>query len=135
MNVNEIFKKYDPKSQAKWYEYEGAEFLIAPMDNPHYKKELTKTFTLKEAMAINEGGPQALEGTANEAIGRMYKFYSNSLVLDWKEVKDDEKVMKFSAAKVHEWMMDNDEFANFIILKSVACRDELAKEKEEVAKN
>lgn len=135
MDINQVFKKYDPRSEAKWCEWNEAKFLIAPMDNPYQKKESTKHFTLAETLNMETQGPEALKGMANESIKRMYGLYAASLVFDWQDVKDGKKDLKFDTAKVAEWMVEYDDFANFVIRSSIEIRDEREKETEDIAKN
>ena len=136
MDINTVFKKYDPKTQAKWYTYQdGGDFLIAPMDNPLQQKAATKVFTLAESMRMEAHGPEGLEGMAADAIAKIYRVYAESLVIDWREIKDGDKELKFDSKKVHEWMTDHSEFANFVIGKAVELAGEIRKENEELAKN
>jgi hypothetical protein len=136
MNVNEVFKKFDPKTQAQWRDWSGMEFLIAPMGHQGQKKEVLKTFTLKEAMELENEGPAAFKDvTADIAIGRIYELYSKVLVLDWRNVTENDKELKFSSKKVLEWMMEHDDFANWVIKESVDVRDSLEKKVEELEKN
>lgn len=136
MNIKEVFKKYDPKSEAKWCEWNGMEFLIAPMGNSHQKKTITEMFTLKEAMGLEEQGALAFEDVkANVAMGNVYRLYAHSLVFDWKNVEDDGKPLTFSHDKIHEWMMEFGEFANWVIGEATKIRYDQLAAKEEVVKN
>lgn len=135
MDINTVFKKYDPKSECEWREWNDAKFLIAPMDNPYQKKEATKHFTLAETLSMETQGPEALKGMAADSIKRMYGLYAASLVFDWENVKDGKKDLKFDVNKVHEWMVEFDDFANFVIRSSVEIRDKRNEETEAIAKN
>lgn len=135
MNVSEIFKKYDPKEEAKWKEYKGMKFLIAPVGNPTYKNAMLKNLTLKQATMIETHGPEALEMQGDEALAKIYKIYADSVVCDWEEVKEGSKKLVFSKDKILEWMIGFDDFANFIITEAHNVRNESLKEVEEVEKN
>ncbi len=135
MNVNDVFKKYDPKEEAKWKDYKGLKFLIAPVGSVSYKNALLKNLTLKQATAIEAEGPAALDMPGDEALSKIYKIYSDSVVLDWDGVKNGEKELKFSKEKVLEWMNGFDEFANFVVSASHEIREEVLKEQAEVEKN
>ena len=136
MDIKQVFKKYDPKSEAEWFEWNGMSFLIAPMGNAHQKKTITEMFTLKEAIGLEESGALAFDDVkANVAMGKVYRLYAYSLVLDWKNVEEDEKELTFSHDKIHEWMMEYAEFANWIVGKAQELRKKQFEAKEDVVKN
>jgi len=136
MDISKGFKKYDPKSEAEWFEYNEMKFLIAPMGNAFQKKKITEMFTLKDAIGLEEFGALAFEDVkANVAIGRVYELYAKSLVLDWENVEEKDKPLKFSHEKVHEWMMEYNEFATFVTGKAQELRKKLFDAKEELVKN
>jgi len=136
VDIKTAFKKYDPKSEAEWFEYNEMKFLIAPFGNTFQKKVITEMFTLKEAIGLEENGALTFEDVkANVAIGRLYQLYSKSLVLDWEKVEENEKPLAFSADKIHEWMMEHTEFANWVTSTSQQLRKKLSTAKEELAKN
>lgn len=136
MKFNEVFKKYDPKSEAAWYDYSGSRFMIAPMGNPLQKTELLKNFTLQETEELQVRGPAGLKAAnAQEALSRLYGVYAKSVVCDWAELEDDAgKAMPFNAAKVHLLMVEHDDFAGWVIEQASKRREELDKEAEAVAK-
>lgn len=136
MDISKGFKKYDPKSEAEWFEFNEMKFLIAPMGNPAQKKKITELFTLKEAIGLEEMGALAFEDVkANVAIGRTYEMYAKSLVLDWENVEENGKPLKFSQEKVHEWMMEFSDFANWVVKQAQALRKKQNEAKEELVKN
>jgi len=136
MDIKNAFKKYDPKSEAVWKTWNEMEFLIAPMGNSHQKKKITELFTLKEAIGLEEAGALAFEDVkANVAMGKVYQLYAHSLVFAWKNVEEDGKELVFSHDKIHEWMMEYSDFANWITTESQALRKEIFEKKEEVVKN
>lgn len=136
MDISKGFKKYDPKSEAEWFEYNEMKFLIGPMGSPYQKKKITEMFTLKEAIGLEELGALAFEDVkANVAIGKVYEMYAKSIVLDWDQVEENDKPLKFSSEKIHEWMMEHNEFANWVTGKASDLRKKLFEAKEEVVKN
>lgn len=136
MDISKGFKRYDPKEEAEWHEYNEMKFLICPIGTPLQKKKIKELFTLKEAVALEEHGAMAFDDVkANVAIGRVYQLYSQSLVLDWKDVEENGKKLAFSAEKIHEWMMEFPEFANWITLTASELRTKQLEAKEELVKN
>lgn len=136
MDISKGFTKYDPRSEAEWYEYNEMKFLVAPMGNAFQKKKITEMFTLKEAIGLEEAGALAFEDVkANVAIGRVYELYAKSVVLDWENVEENDKPLKFNAEKIHEWMMEYPEFANFITGKAQDLRKKQFEAKEALVKN
>lgn len=136
MDIKNVFKKYDPKSEAVWKEWKDMKFLIAPMGNAHQKKTITEMFTLKEAIGLEEYGALTFEDVkANVAMGKVYRLYAYSLVLDWQDVEEDTLPIKFSHDKIHEWMMEHGEFANWIILEATKLRKEQLEAAEALVKN
>ena len=136
MNINDVFKKYDPKSECVWKEYKEMKFFIAPMGNVFQKKRITELFTLKEALGLELSGALAFENVkAKEAMGNVYNLYSQSLVFDWQNVQENDKDVAFNPAKIYEWMMEHDEFANWLIESAQEVRKEQFTKKEEVIKN
>ena len=126
---NDIFKKYDPRSEAVWKEYKGGEFLIAPQGNKFQQKEMLNEFTLQEASDFESKGPMAFGGMkAGESLKKVYNLYSKTIIFDWKLENDDDKPLKFTAAKCLEFMMEDLEFANWILVTS----QEVAREKEKI---
>ena len=136
MDIKNVFKKYDPKSEAVWKTWNEIEFLIAPMGNTHQKKKITEMFSLKEAIGLEENGALAFEDVkANVAMGKVYQLYAHSIVLDWKNAEEDGKELPFSHEKVHEWMMEYGDFAAWVISEAQTVRREVFEKKEEVVKN
>lgn len=136
MNVSEVFKKYDPKSECVWKEYKEMKFQVAPMGNTFQKKKITELFSLKEAIALEDVGALAFEDVkANVAMGKVYNLYAQSLVFGWDKVEEDSKPLTFSHDKIHEWMMEHSEFANWVISTSQELRKAQFEAKEEVIKN
>lgn len=136
MDINKVFKKYDPKSEAEWFEYHEMKFLIAPMGNTYQKKKITELFSLKDAVGLEEFGAMAFEDVkANVAIGRVYELYSKSLVFDWENVEENGKPIKFSQEKIHEWMMEHSEFGAWITTKAIELRNKKVEVKEDLIKN
>jgi len=136
MKFNEIFKKYDPRSEAAWYEYQGARFLIAPMGNPTQKTELLKNFTLEETEELQTRGPAGLKAAnAHDALSRLYGVYARSVVVDWEGLEEDNgQPTKFNTTRVHVLMVDHDDFAGWVIEQASKRREELDRESEAVAK-
>jgi hypothetical protein len=136
MELKNFIKKYDPKDDGDWFEYQdGVKFLIAPMRNPEMKKKLLEEFTLAEAQQLEDGGATGLEGKGNVALGRVCRVYSRSLVFDWSGLMEGEKETKFNADKVHEWMMESTEFSNWVLERSNELLVKKYTKKEEVVKN
>lgn len=127
--TSSIFKKYDPRSEAVWKEFKGAEFLIAPQGNKFQQKEMLKEFTLQEASDFEAKGPLAFgDMKAEESLKKVYGLYSKTIIFDWKLEGDDDKPLKFTSAKCLEFMMDDLEFSNWVLVTS----QDVAREKEKV---
>jgi hypothetical protein len=136
MELKNFIKKYDPKSEGEWFEYqEEVKFLIAPMRNPEMKKKLLEEFTLDEATKLEEHGATGLEGKGNIALGRVTRVYAKSLVFDWDGITENEEKSKFSNDKIHEWMMEDSAFSNWVLDKANELLVKKHKAKEEVVKN
>lgn len=126
---NDIFKKYDPRTEAVWKKYKGAEFFIAPQGNKFQQKEMLNEFTLQEASDFESKGPLAFGNMkAGESLKKVYGLYAKTIIFDWKLESDDDKPLKFSATKCLEFMMEDLEFSNWVLLAS----QEVAREKEKV---
>lgn len=133
--VSDIFKKYDPKSEAVWKEYKGAEFLIAPQGNKYQQKEMLNEFTLQEASDFENQGPLAFGGMkAGESLKKVYGLYAKTIIFDWKLESDDDKPIKFTPAKCLEFMMEDLEFSNWVLLASQEVAREKDKVEEEIEK-
>lgn len=136
MDISKGFKKYDPREESEWFEYNEMKFLICPIGSVLQKKKIKELFTLKEAVALEEHGALAFDDVKAEvAIGRVYQLYSQSLVIDWKDVEENNKPLKFSHEKVHEWMMEFPEFANWVTITASDLRKKQLEAKEELIKN
>jgi hypothetical protein len=129
MKASDIFKKYDPKSEAVWKEWNGAEFLIAPQGNKFQQKEMLNEFTLQEASDFETKGPLAFSNMkAGESLKKVYSLYAKTIIFDWKLEDDDGKPLKFTAQRCLDFMMEELEFSNWVLLAS----QEVAREKEKV---
>lgn len=136
MELKNFIKKYDPKSDGEWFEYqEGVKFLVAPMRNPEMKKKLLEEFTLEEATKLEERGATGLDGKGNIALGRVTRVYAKSLVFDWEGLTEEDEKIKFNHDKIHEWMMEDSAFSNWILEKSNDLLVKKFKDKEDVVKN
>jgi hypothetical protein len=130
--VSELFKKYDPRSEAVWKTWNGAEFLIAPQGNKMQQKEMLNEFTLQEASDFESKGPMAFgDMKANESLKKVYSLYAKTIIFDWKLEDDSDKPIKFTSAKCLEFMLDDLSFSNWILMASQeVSREKEAKEKE-----
>lgn len=129
MKASDIFKKYDPKSEAVWKEWNGAEFLIAPQGNKYQQKEMLNEFTLQEASDFELKGPLAFSGMkAGDSLKKVYGLYAKTIIFDWKLEDDNGKPLKFTPEKCLEFMMSELEFSNWVLVAS----QEVAREKEKV---
>lgn len=133
----QLIKKYDPKTEAEWFEYEDAKFLIAPMHNPTQKNYARETLTLSEAIAVDEQGIEGLGNLkANDAIKKYYQIWANGLVFDWEGVNDENgKEVKFSHENMHTLMCSNIPLTNWVGSKANELLIKKIKEQEEVVKN
>lgn len=129
MNINEIFKKYDPKSEAVWKEWNGAKFLIAPQGNKAQQKEMLNQFTLQEANDFESKGPLVFgQMMAGEALKKIYNLYANTIIFGWELETEDGKQIPFSPKKCLELMLEHLDFANWVLVAS----QDVAREKEVV---
>jgi len=127
MNINDVFKKYDPKSECVWKEYNGAKFFIAPQGNKMQQKEMLAQFTLQEANDFETKGPMVFGAMmAGEALKKIYTLYSSTIIFDWELENDDGKKIPFTPKKCAEMMSEHLDFGNWVLIAS----QEVAKEKE-----
>ena len=133
-----FFKKYDPKTQAKWYEYQDMKFLIAPLRNPLHKKELLKNFKWEELGKIDDVGfAEAFKDqTAEFSYNKMHTINGLTLVFGWENVLDDNgKAMSFDQSLVVEKMLEDAEFGAWVQSKATDLLIERFDEKAQVVKN
>jgi hypothetical protein len=127
MNINDVFKKYDPKSECVWKEWNGAKFFIAPQGNKMQQKEMLAQFTLQEANDFETKGPMVFGAMmAGEALKKIYNLYSSTIIFDWELENDEGKKIPFTAKKCAEMMSEHLDFGNWVLLAS----QEVAREKE-----
>lgn len=127
MNINEVFKKYDPKTECVWKEWNGAKFFIAPQGNKMQQKEMLAQFTLQEANDFETKGPMVFGAMmAGEALKKIYNLYSCTIIFDWELENDEGKKVPFTPKKCAEMMSEHLDFGNWVLIAS----QEVAKEKE-----
>lgn len=129
MKLNEIFKKYDPKSECVWKEWNGGKFFIAPTGNKAQQKEMLQQFTLQEASEFESKGPMVFASMmAGDALKKIYNLYSSTIIFDWELEDDAGKKIPFTAKKCAELMVEHIDFGNWVLMAS----QEVAQEKEKV---
>jgi len=132
---SETFKKYNPRDEAQWKTWNGAEFLIAPTGNKHQQQMMLEEFTLQEASEFESKGPMVFSGLrAGEALKRVYSLYSKSIIFDWKLEDDNDKPMKFTPEKCLQLMTENLEFSNWVLVTSQEIAIEKNKAEEALEK-
>jgi hypothetical protein len=133
--MSDVFKKYDPRSEADWKKWNGAEFLIAPQGNKLQQKEMLNVFTLQEASDFESKGPMAFGNIkAKESLEKVYGLYSKTIIFDWKLEDDDGKPVKFTPARCLDLMMEELSFSNWVLLASQEVANEKTKVEEEIQK-
>lgn len=135
---SEAFKKYDPKSQAKWYDWEGVEILIAPIRNPYQQKYMTKHFTNAQLVEIDEHGFGGAfkEDVLEVALQKMHEVNAHTLTLDWRNITDEEdRVVPFSHEKIKELMYEDNKFGTWVQNKATELFIERLTDQAEKVKN
>jgi len=134
-NFNDVFKKYDPKTECIWKEWNGAKFFIAPQGNKMQQKEMLNTFTLQEANDFESKGPLIFGASlAKDALARIYSLYAKTIIFDWELEDDNEKPIPFTAKKCAEMMTEHLDFGNWVLMASQEVAAEKAKKEEELEK-
>lgn len=136
---SKVFEKFDIASQGQWKEWNGIEFLIAPMYNITYKSQMAKNFTVDELNAYEqEGFVAAFKGQNAEAsMSKLHKVHANSLIFNWKGYLDDDgkTEVPFSHEKAQQLFTDYPHFSTWVITQATEIFIERIKAKEEVVKN
>jgi hypothetical protein len=112
MDFNKEYKT-NPKDVAEWFNFQDAEFLIAPSDTLAFRNETLRTFKMGD---IREDG--IAERTAYEIVDLESGIKSKTVLLDWKNIVDGEKEVPYSASKAKEYLLLSDEFRDFVDTKS-----------------
>ena len=135
MNINDIFKKYDPRSECVWKEFNGGKFFIAPQGNKAQQKEMLSQFTLQEANDFETKGPMVF-GTmmAGDALKKIYNLYAATIIFDWELEGEDGKKIPFTQKKCVELMCEHLEFGNWVLLASQEVAVEKSRLEEELEK-
>jgi hypothetical protein len=135
MNINEIFKKYDPKSECVWKEWNGGKFFIAPQGNKAQQKEMLNQFTLQEANDFETKGPMVFGAMmAGKALEKIYNLYASTIIFDWELEADDGKKIPFSVKKCAELMSEHLDFGNWVLVAAQEVAEEKSKKEEELEK-
>ena len=120
----EFEKKYgsiDPKPLAKWITLDDAEFLIAPSQTIAFRNEALKLFNVGDIDSDSLGKRKAAD-----LVGLESEIKSRTVLLDWKNVKEDDKEIAYSQEKAYELLVTFDEFRTWVDEQS----DKLAEERE-----
>lgn len=129
MKFNEVFKRYDPKTECVWKEFNGARFFIAPQGNKAQQKEMLNQFTLQEANDFETLGPMVFgQLKAKEALSKIYNLYATTIIFDWEMTDDNDKPVPFTSKKCAELMVEHLDFGNWVLTAS----QEVAREREQV---
>lgn len=118
----------DPKKDAEWFEYaQDIAFLVAPAENPAFNMAALKAVKLHP----DDSPDKTLydEAMPNLTIAAEY------LLLDWKNLELDGKVLEYSPKAAAELMVQYPSIADFVNVCSVELREKLfGKNTEELKK-
>ncbi len=138
MDVKQVFKSFS-KDQCEWFTWkDGVELLIAPTDNPRYKKEMMKRMTLGDLQVgedntVNQVSVQKMLG--NFSFEKMHGVSAYGLVFDWKGITEGGKALKFDHAKVEEFLSEDEEFSAWVQSKAQELTVKKAEVENAVVKN
>tara|TARA_R110002020_G_scaffold21484_4_gene72990 strand:+ start:276 stop:668 length:393 start_codon:yes stop_codon:yes gene_type:complete len=124
----EFEKKYgsiDPKPLAKWITLDDAEFLIAPSQTIAFRNEALKLFNVGDIDSESLG-----KRKASDLVGLESEIKSRTVLLDWKNVKEEDKEIPYSQEKAYELLTTFDEFRTWVDEQS----DLLAEQREKATK-
>lgn len=86
----------DPKNDAQWFNYYGAEFLIAPADNPGFNIAALKKMKMKEAET---------NASVYDSQKPQIEIVAEYILLGWKGVEVDGKELAYSPSVAAEFML------------------------------
>jgi hypothetical protein len=130
------FKKFDPKDEAEWFEYNEMKFLIGPYFGTNYKRVVGDTYTYEDATGLTKEGVLFFKGiSAKEASKKIYRIYADALVLDWEGVTEEGKVLKFTPNAVYDLLCEYEDFAQFVFASSLDLRKKQLDIEDEIVKN
>ena len=130
------FNTFDPKSEAKWYEFNEMKFLIGPIFGTKYQTVLNKQFNWADAEGIDKKGASHFDTlTIEESTKKLYKLYAEALVLDWQDVTLNGVAKVFDQNEVCELMCEHSDFSAFVMRSSIELRKAQIAEKEKIVKN
>lgn len=128
MNFNKTYGYTDPNKLAEWFENEqGGSFFIAPLGNPAQLEENLKRTSISET--------EIQEGTLYERKVETCEILANCILLDWKEVEDDnKKEIKYTAEAGAKALYSYDEFRSWVVDKAKELQQTQKSAKEETQK-
>ena len=134
-SFSEVFKKYDPKTECVWKEWNEAKFFIAPQGNKAQQKEMLSQFTLQEANDFETKGPLVFGAMmAGDALKKIYNLYASTIIFDWELEDDNGKKIPFTPKKCAEMMSEHLDFGNWVLIASQEVAAEKQKKEEELEK-
>lgn len=128
----EFEKKYgsvDPRPLAKWITLDDAEFLIAPSQTIAFRNEALKLFNVSDIDAEALG-----KRKASELVGLESEIKSRTVLLDWKNVKEEDKEIPYSQEKAYELLVTFDEFRTWVDKQSDLLADKREKATKQIKK-
>ena len=115
MNFEKKYGTYDIKTISKWFEQDGAKFLIAPNLNNVHRQEMFKLHALGDNATMHEQMTMASATTAK------------ALLLDWDGVEDaDGNALPYSEETASEILLKYPDFLTWVS----KCAQELSEERE-----
>ena len=127
-SIMEFEKKYgsiDPRPLAAWIKLDDAEFLIAPSQTIAFRNEALKLFNVGDIDSEALGKRKAAD-----LVGLESEIKSRTVLLDWRNVKEDDNEIQYSQEKAYDLLITFDEFRTWVDEQS----DLLAEQREKATK-
>lgn len=112
-------------NKSKWFKFEGAEFLIAPIDNPNYQQHIASGVKFDDYMKLAAEHGSSLDDadlvnlafkdlSITEVKRRTAEALSKHVVIDWRGIIDDnEDPVKYTNELCYTFLEQDPEFTSF----------------------
>lgn len=112
-----------PRTEARWFEFQGAEFLIAPANNQHYMAALFEHIKYSDLASTNSEidllAKLFADMTTAEAHAVVARLAARAILLDWRGVEDEDgKPVPYEADTAAELLRLNHAAMSFVERKS-----------------
>jgi len=114
MDFGKTYGSIDPKEEAKWFEFEDGEFLIAPANNVKQQELLQSGFTIQELMLLESEGHTGDDTTAKVMMDKLRNITAEAILLDWKGITDKDKEVKYTKDKAFTYLSAYQEFMDWV---------------------